>query len=238
MTSGPAADAEGEKRVAGRAAVDEVRSGMTLGLGTGTTVRFFLEALGEALAGGTVRDVRGVPTSLDTESRCRKLGIPVLTLEEGVALDLAVDGADEVSPRLDLIKGLGGALLREKIVVQAARRFVVIVDSGKEVNALGERAPLPVEVVPFAFRSHFAFFRSLGAEPEPRVGKDGALVRTDNGNHIVDLRFEPSISDPDRLERELAARAGVVGTGLFLGLADRVLIGTGTRVVDRKRASS
>lgn len=209
---------------------------MTLGLGTGSTVRWFLEALGRALAGGDLRDIRGVPTSVDTETRCRELGIPTLALDAGTRLDLAIDGADEVTPEVDLIKGLGGALLREKIVVQAADRFLVVADSGKEVSRLGERSPLPVEVVPFAFQAHLPYFRSLGAEPTPRTGKDGALVRTDNGNHIVDLRFSPSIPDPRALERELAGRAGVVETGLFLGVADRVLVGTGERVVSREGA--
>jgi ribose 5-phosphate isomerase A len=198
-------------------------------------MRFFLDALGEALSSGRLRDVRGVATSHDTEVRCSGLGIPVVGLEEGVTLDLSVDGADEVSAGLDLVKGLGGALLREKIVVQAARRFVVVVDSGKEVGALGERAPVPVEVLPFGWRSHLAFFRSLGADPVPRSGPDGELTRTDNGNYLVDLRFTPSIPDPAWIDRELGSRAGVVGTGLFLDMADRVLVGTRTGVVARER---
>ncbi|MSR23403.1 MAG: ribose-5-phosphate isomerase RpiA [Gemmatimonadetes bacterium] len=226
---------ESEKEGAGRAALAEVTSGMTLGLGTGSTVRFFLESLGEALSSGRIRDVRGVATSRDTETRCALLGIPVVELDDGVELDLSVDGADEVSPSLDLVKGLGGALLRERIVVQAARRFVVVVDSAKEVAALGEKVPVPVEVLPFGWRSHLSFFRALGADPCPREGPDGELARTDNGNYLVDLRFFPRIPDPERLERELRGRAGVVGTGLFLQVADRVLVGTVGGVVARER---
>jgi len=213
------------KRLAGRAAVGEVRDGMTLGLGTGSTVVHFLEGLGEALAEGRLSDIRGVPTSEDTRRRAVDLGIPLVELAEVDGLDLAVDGADEVAPGLDLIKGLGGALLREKMVVQASRRFVVVVDPAKRVPRLGSRAPLPVEVVPFGWKCHLAFFRKLGAEPLPRLGDDGKLRLTDNGNPIVDLRFPSGIDDAPELESTLRARAGVVETGLFLGMAHRVLVG-------------
>lgn len=198
---------------------------MRLGLGTGSTVRHFLEALGEALGAGTIRDVAGVPTSLDTETRCRALGIPVLELSEGLRLDLAVDGADEVSPALDLIKGLGGALLREKIVVEASDRFVVIADDSKSVRRLGEKAPLPVEVVPFGWSIHLPFLRELGADPRPRRTPAGDLVRTDNGNHVIDLHFSGGIPDAPALERTLHGRAGIVETGLFLGRAIRAYLG-------------
>jgi len=215
---------EQAKREAGRAALGEVQSGMRLGLGTGSTVRYFLEALGEALREGALSDLRGVPTSLDTERRCIDLGIPLLTLAEAGTLDLAVDGADEVTPALDLVKGLGGALLREKIVVQAARRFVVIADRAKAVDRLGTRAPLPVEVAAFEWSCHLPFFRELGAEPVLREDREGSPCVTDNGNLLVDLHFSSGISDPFELERSLQRRAGVVECGLFLGLADRALL--------------
>ena len=237
MSPAITADAvEAEKRLAARAAVGEVRSGMLLGLGTGSTVRHFLEALGEALGAKALVGIRGVPTSIDTERRCAALGIPTLELAEGLVLDLAVDGADEVSPSLDLIKGLGGALLREKMVVQASRRFVVIADAAKEVNRLGTRAPLPVEVAPFGWRTHLPFFRSLGAEPRPRTVAGGTLVMTDNGNNLVDLAFESGIESPRELEAALRGRAGVLETGLFLGMADRVFVGDAgsVRVFDRE----
>jgi ribose 5-phosphate isomerase A len=233
--SGPSLQEE-EKRLAGRAVLSEVTSGMTLGLGTGSTVRYFLEALAEALASGDLQTISGVSTSVETEERCRLLRIPTIELGEGVVLDLAVDGADEVSPSLDLMKGLGGALLREKLVVQAARRFVVIADSTKEVTALCERAPLPVEVVPFAWRAHLPFFRSLGADPVPRE-RAGALLLTDNGNHIVDLHFSESPPDPRDIEAALRSRAGVVETGFFLGMAKRAYIGTAGGGVVRERPS-
>lgn len=216
---------EAGKRAAGRAALDEVRSGMTLGLGTGSTVRHFLEALGAALAAGDLEHVSGIPTSRDTEARCHELGVPLLGLEQVERIDLAVDGADEVDPELELIKGLGGALLREKMVVQAADRFVVVIDPSKRVIRLGQRSPLPVEVVPFGWRAHDPFFRSLGAEPRLRTTATDEPYRTDNGNLIVDLGFPDGIPDPVELEGALARRAGIVETGLFLGVADRILIG-------------
>jgi len=223
------------KRLAGRAALREVESGMKIGLGTGSTVRHFLEALGEALAQGELQDLQGVPTSEATASRARELGIPLRELHEAVPLDLAVDGTDEVDPQLDLIKGLGGALLREKMVVQEARRFVVIADPGKVVRRLGTRAPLPVEVVAFGWRSHLPFFRALGAEPRLRTrGTSGEPYVTDNGNHVVDLTFPQGISDPRTLQDRLQGRAGVVETGLFLGRATLVLVGTPEGSVSRK----
>lgn len=226
------------KRAAGRAAVREVRSGTTIGLGTGSTVRFFLEALAEEIGAGRLEGVRGVSTSEQTAAQGRDLGLELVELPDAGPLDLAVDGADEVDPRLDLIKGLGGALLREKMVVQAARRFVVIVDEGKRVPRLGARGPLPVEVLPFAWDVHLPFFRSLGAEPVPRRGEGGDLVRTDNGNPVVDLHFHDGVRDPAPLELNLRARAGVVATGLFLGVADRVIVGSasGAETLDRPEA--
>ena len=212
------------KKLAGRKAAEMVRDGMRLGLGTGSTVAPFLDALGRRLAGGELRDVVGVATSVRTERAAAALGIPLAGLEDVGALDLAVDGADEVDPRLDLVKGLGGALLREKMVAQASRRFVVVADESKCVKRLGERAPVPVEVVPFGFRSHLDWLRDLGAEPVVRVGADGARYRTDNGNVIVDCRFHGGIENAERLEERLARRAGVVDSGLFLGLATEAVV--------------
>jgi len=197
---------------------------MTLGLGTGSTVRFFLEALAESLEEGRIEGVRGVATSVDTEERATELGIPLLELARAESLDLAVDGADEFTPSLDLIKGLGGALLREKMVVQAAHRFIVIADESKAVERLGTRVPLPVEVVSFAWESHLPFFRSLGARPELRHGGDGAPYTTDNGNPVIDLHFEDGVGDPVQLERRFRDRAGVVETGFFLQMADAVIV--------------
>lgn len=231
--------AEAAKRAAGRAAVAEVRSGTTIGLGTGSTVRHFLDAVADAIRAGQLNEIRGVATSEQTSERAHALGLDLVELPEAGALDLAVDGADEVDPQLDLIKGLGGALLREKMVVQAARRFVVIADEGKRVPRLGARSPLPVEVLPFAWEVHLPFFRALGADPVPRRDAGDRLVLTDNGNPIIDLLFEGGLPDAEGLERELHARAGVVATGLFLGVADRVIVGTaaGTETLDRSEPS-
>jgi ribose 5-phosphate isomerase A len=229
---------EAQKRAAAGAALGEVESGMLLGLGTGTTVRYFLDGLDEALKAGALRGVRGVPTSADTERRCLALGIPTVDLADGLTLDLAVDGADEVSPGLDLIKGLGGALLREKMVAQASRRFVVIVDAAKEVEHLGERAPVPVEVARFGWSAHLSHFRSLGAEPRARERPDGGLVVTDNGNHLIDLAFPEGILAPTELESALRRRAGVLETGLFLGMADRVFVGRDEEVAVREKAGA
>ena len=223
------------KWAAGAAAVAEVASGMTLGLGTGSTIRHFLEALGEAMAQGELRGIRGVPTSEDTAARARVLGVPLLELDQAGTLDLAVDGADEVTPGLDLVKGLGAAHLREKMVVQATRRFVVVADESKRVTRLGEKAPLPVEVVPFGWKAHLPFFRELGAEPRLRMrGGTDQPVRTDNGNLVVDLAFAGGIPDPAQVERALAYRAGVVETGLFLGMAHRCYLATarGVEILD------
>jgi ribose 5-phosphate isomerase A len=230
-----APDLEGLKREAAREALTRVRSGMRLGLGTGSTMAHFLDLLGEALASGTLTDVVGVPTSIRTAEHARRLSIPLGSLHELQPLHLAVDGADEVDPNLDLVKGLGGALLREKMVVQAARRFVVIADDSKVVPRLGTRSPLPVEVVPFSWESHLALLEELGGRPVLRVEDGGVAVKTDNGNLILDVHFQGGITDPASLERALLPRAGVVDTGLFLGMAaEAVLAGEdGIRVHSR-----
>jgi len=217
---------EDAKRTAAAEALSRVRSGMTLGLGTGSTVGHFLELLGDRIAGGELEGVRGVPTSVQTAARARSLGIALTNLEETPAPDLAVDGADEVDPKFDLIKGMGGALLREKIVAQAARRFLVIVDEGKLVARLGERSPLPVEVVPFGWVLHREHLAQRGADATLRRGPEGSPYVTDNGNYVLDCRFPGPLDDPEALDRELRKRAGVVATGLFLDLADEVLVGS------------
>jgi len=218
------------KRAAARRAVDYVASGTVVGLGTGSTVRPLLELLGERLASGALRDVRAVPTSEDTASRCRVLGIPLTTLNEHPSLALAIDGADEIGPQLDLIKGLGGALLREKLVALAARRFVVVADSSKRVRKLGTRAPVPVEVVPFGWTTHIPFFESLGSTPALRRTVDGEPFVTDEGHYVVDCRFARGIPDARAVARALARRPGVVEHGLFLGIA-RVAVVAGPRGV-------
>ncbi len=222
------------KSDAGREAARSVASGMRLGLGTGSTVAWFLRHLGARLASGELADVVGVPTSIRTEKAARRLGIPLGTLSELAPLDLTVDGADEVDPQLNLIKGLGGALLREKMVAQASDRFVVVADDTKVVNRLGERAHLPVEVVPFEFDSHFKWLQALGADPEVRRNEGGEVYATDNGLVVIDCGFVNGIDDPRELDRRLARRAGVVESGLFLGMASEAVI-AGAEGVRRMR---
>jgi len=217
-------DIEQLKRRAGEAAAAEVRRGMAVGLGTGSTVRYTIEAIGRRLAAGEIAGIVGVPTSDATERLARACGIQVVTLAEQPALDLTIDGADEVSPDLDLIKGLGGALLREKIVAAASRRLIVVVDDAKHVAKLGTLAPLPVAVVPFGWQSHIAPLWSLGAEVVLRRLPSGAVYVTDDGLHVLDCRFDHGISDPAAIEHALRLRPGIVATGLFLGMADAVYV--------------
>jgi ribose 5-phosphate isomerase A len=212
------------KRAAAARAVELVRSGTVIGLGTGSTVRPFLDLLGERLASGGLRGVVAVPTSDATAAICRAAGIPLTSLDEHPRLALAVDGADEIGPGLDLIKGMGGALLREKLVALAAEQFVIIADESKRVRRLGTRSPLPVEVIPFGWTTHLDFLRTLGAEPVLRRGADGEPWRTDGGHWIVECRFPKGIRDPKALARALARRPGIVEDGLFLGMADVALV--------------
>ncbi len=221
-----------------------VRSGMVLGLGSGTTAGCFLELLGEHLQTGQVRDILAVPTSEQTARRARALGIPLTTLDElgqaagGPLLDLAVDGADEVDPDLNLVKGLGKALLREKIVAIHAARFVVMVDESKLVPRLGQ-GPVPVEVVPFGAEATVRWLATLGCHAELWRQEDGSPVVTDNGHYLARCRFPEGIADPHSLARTLADRPGVVEHGLFLEMASTVLVaGTqGVRVLERGRGA-
>jgi ribose 5-phosphate isomerase A len=218
------------KAAAAAPAAELVRSGTVIGLGTGSTVRPLLALLGAKLAAGALRDVTAVPTSEDTATRCRALGIPLTTLDEHPVLTLAIDGADEVGPRLDLIKGLGGALLREKLVARAARRFVVIADASKRVRRLGTRAAVPVEVIPFGWTTHLPFLERLGARPALRRSADGEPYRTDGGHYIVDCAFPSGLRDPGRVARALAARPGIVEDGLFLRMAHEAYIASAAGV--------
>jgi ribose 5-phosphate isomerase A len=226
---------EQQKRAAAERAVNSVTSGMRLGLGTGSTARHVLDVLSERLRDGSLRDIAGVPTSRATADYARTVGIPLLELDDVGRLDLAIDGADEVDPQLNLIKGLGGALLWEKIVESAADRFVVVVDESKLVQRLGEKAPVPVEVVPFGWRSLLPHFASAGARPELRMSGDSPFM-TDGGHHIVDCHFDGGIDDAAATAVRLRARAGVVETGMFIGMATCVVVaGRDVRVLEPRR---
>jgi ribose 5-phosphate isomerase A len=197
-----------------------VRPGHTLGLGSGRAATAFIKALGRKRLG-----VRGVPTSKASESLARSLGIEVVALDDVKSIDIDFDGADEVDARLNLIKGYGGALLREKVVAHASRRRIILVGIEKRVARLGERGWLPVEVVPFAVPLAVREITRLGLRPRIRMTPQGGQAFTDNGNLLVDCATR-GIGNPARLERELAAIPGVVGSGLFIGIADLVLVAT------------
>lgn len=212
------------KRSAGRRAADFVSNGQSVGLGTGSTVFFTLERLAERIADEGLA-IRGVPTSVDTESKARELGIPLSSLDETPVIDVTIDGADEIDGAFDMIKGGGGALLREKVVASVSREVVIVVGANKVVERLGTTFDLPVEVVPFARAVASDAARRLGATSTVRE-RDGKTYLTDNGNEILDLHFAHGIEDAAALERSLGGVPGVVESGLFIGLCDAVVIGS------------
>ena len=220
---------------AAEAALEFVKPGQILGLGTGRAAADFIRALGEQVKNGL--KISGVPTSKASAELARSLGIPLVNLDDVDSIDVAFDGSDEVDPNLDLIKGRGGALVREKIVAAASKRFIVLVGEEKIVATLGERGALPVEVVPFALGFCRRKLESLGCKPEVRKTPEGATYITDNGNPILDCHIT-ALSDPAGLERAILAFPGVVDTGLFLRMADVVVIGDGesNRVMRRPGA--
>jgi ribose 5-phosphate isomerase A len=211
------------KRQAAERAVAHVESGMVVGLGEGSTASFAVRRIAQLLEEGNLRDIFGVPCSRKVEAEARSLGIPMTTLEEHPVINLTIDGADEVDPELNMIKGGGGALLREKVVAQASRREIIAVDESKLSPALGTYWPVPVEVVLFGWRTQAAFLESLGAEPVLRLADDGTPFETDQGNLILDCDFGP-IPDPAQLAVRLKAHSGIVEHGLFLELATEVIV--------------
>ncbi len=211
------------KRQAAERAVEFIQPGMVVGLGSGSTAALVVRRLAALRGEGRLTDVVGVPTSVETEALARSLGVPLSTLEEHPEVDLTIDGADEVDPRLCLIKGGGGALLREKIVAQASRQVLIVVDASKLSPWLGTRWPVPVEVLPFGWRSQALFLERLGARVTRREGRDGAPYRTDQGNFILDCAFGP-IAHPAELAAKLEARAGLVEHGLFIDLATELIV--------------
>jgi ribose 5-phosphate isomerase A len=212
------------KRAAGRRAAEFVADGMNVGLGTGSTVFYTLERIAERISAESLA-IRGVPTSLDTEEKARALGIPLVGFDAVEVLDLTIDGADEIDGNFQMIKGGGGALLREKVVAAASRREVIVVGREKVVKRLGLRFLLPIEVIPFARPNVARWLETLGAQANLRMGAEGAVYRTDNGNEILDCRFSDGIPDPAELERRLAAIPGIVESGLFVDLCQVLVIG-------------
>lgn len=214
------------KQQAGEFAADFVQTGMIVGLGSGSTAIFATCRIAHSLGSGALTDIRAIPTSLATEAAAIKLGIPLTTLAEAPRIDITIDGADEIDPDFNLIKGGGGAHLREKIVAQATERLVIVADDSKLVDQLGTTWAIPVEVIPFGWEAQAAYLESLGAAPQLRMAGD-APFHTDQGNLILDADFGP-IADPAALARQLESRAGIVEHGLFIGMArDVVVAGAG-----------
>lgn len=213
-----------------------IRSGMIVGLGAGSTALLAVRALAGMLVRGELTGIRGIPCSSVIEAEARRLGIPLTTLEDHPVIDLTFDGADEVDPALNLIKGGGGALLREKIVAQASRREIIIVDESKLSPALGTHWAVPVEVIPFGWRTQAAYLAALGADVRlrPGQGNGDAPFVTDQGNFILDCNFG-SINDPVGLAARMDARTGIVCHGLFLGLATDLIVAgsSGIRILRR-----
>jgi ribose 5-phosphate isomerase A len=224
------------KQEAATKAVEFVQSGMKVGLGTGSTAIFATWRIGELLRAGGLRDIVAFATSKATEAEAVRLGIPLMPDDLPQDLDVTIDGADEVDPELNLIKGGGGALLREKIVAQVSRREVIVVDETKPSPRLGTHWPVPVEVMSFGWRSQARFLESLGATIAIRQDAEGRPFVTDSGNMIFDCRFGP-IADAPRLAAALGARAGIVEHGLFIGLADDLIVAGPSGVQHRTRPS-
>ncbi len=222
------------KKEAGVSAVDFVESGMILGLGTGSTTKFALEEIGKRLKEGRLKDIIGICSSIQTENSAKDLGIPITSFDDKQELDLTIDGADEVDPELNLIKGGGGALLREKVLAQSSKRNIMIVDESKLSPMLGTHFAVPIEVIPFAWRPVSVFIKSLGADPVLRLKENGDPYTTDQDNYILDSNFGP-IPNLDELAGKLGQKAGIAEFGLFLGTATEVIIATSNGIRYQKR---
>lgn len=220
------------KQAAGERAVEWIESGMVVGLGTGSTTVFAIRRLGELISSGQLAEIVGIPTSHESEQLANEVGVPLTTLADHPTIDLTIDGADEVDPAWNIIKGAGGALLREKVVAQASLREVIVVDDGKLVEQLGSTRALPVEVLQFAWKPEEEYLADLGAEVAVRRTDTGDVFVTDEGNWIFDCTFQ-GIADPERLAAQLSRRAGVVEHGLFLGLATDLVIASAQGVEHR-----
>ena len=222
------------KQEAAHHAVGFIKSGMVVGLGTGSTAAFAVMRIAERLKSRDLKNIVGIPTSIRTEKLARELQIPLCGLDAQPAIDVTIDGADEVDEDLNLIKGGGGALLREKVVAQASRRNIIVVDESKLSLRLGTRWALPVEVIPFATRAEENFLKSRGASVTLRLDAHGQPYKTDQHNYILDANFG-EMADPNRLAAKLNERAGIVEHGLFLGLAGDVIVAAQNEIRHLKR---
>jgi ribose 5-phosphate isomerase A len=211
------------KRQAAEKAVERVKDGMVLGLGTGSSAKYAIIKIGQLWQAGVLTDIVGIPTSKETEALAGEYDIPLVTLDHCPEIDLTIDGADEIDPNLDLIKGLGGALVREKITEIATKYLIIVGDSKKLVKKLGTRCPLSVEVTQFAWQTHARWLKSLGCTPVLRGGEENPYI-TDNHNYILDCTFPNGIDDPPELDVVLNNHPGIVGHGLFLNMANEAII--------------
>jgi len=210
------------KTQAAKEAVTFLKSGMVVGLGTGSTATIAIKIISQLLQAEALEDIFGIPSSVKTARLAQELGIPLTNLEEHPEIDVTIDGADEVDPELNLIKGGGGALLKEKILAQASKEVIIVVDESKLSPRLGTKWALPVEVLPFAWKTEAFFLESLGAAAAIRKLSDETLYKTDQGNLIIDANFG-EIQQPDALAQKLQERAGIIEHGLFIGLASMVI---------------
>ncbi len=221
-----------QKKNAAEKAVEQIEPGMIVGLGTGSTALFAVKRIAELLENGKLNNIVGIPTSLETEDEALKAGIRVGLLDEFPEIDITIDGADEVDKNLNLIKGGGGALLKEKIIAQASERVIIVVDESKLSKQLGEKWALPIEVVPMALEVERRFLKSIGGSPMVRERRGGYFV-TDEGNYIIDTSFG-IIKDPEKLASKLQERAGIVEHGLFINIASQVIVAgkSGIKILD------
>jgi len=222
------------KQEAARHAVEFIKSGMVVGLGTGSTAAYAVKQIAGRLQAGDLKNIVGIPTSIRTEKLARELDIPLEGLDAQPAIDVTIDGADEVDRDLNLIKGGGGALLREKVVAQASRRNIIVVDESKLSPRLGTHWALPVEVIPFAAKTEENFLKALGAAVTLRLDANGQPYQTDQHNYILDANFG-EMADPHRLAQKLNERAGIVEHGLFLDLASDVIVAAQDEIRHLKR---
>lgn len=220
-----------QKRIAGEKAAEYIKDGMTVGLGTGSTAYYMVEAVGKLVASGV--KLRAVPTSKATEAQAQRLGIPLVSIDEVESLDLAIDGVDEIDPQFNAIKGGGGALFREKVVASSAKEVIWIMDESKLVDAIGA-FPLPIEILPYGYTHVLRKMEAAGLHPVLRV-KDGKTFVTDNGNYIADLHIIPPMNIAD-VAAKLHGMVGVLETGLFLNMCKRIVIGTdsGVKVIENE----
>ena len=221
------------KEKAAREAVKYIEDDMVIGLGSGSTATIAVKLIGEMVRQAGMKIV-GIPTSKESESLGRSVGIPIGELKARTSIDITIDGADEVDPDLNLTKGLGGALVREKIVAASTNVEIIIVDESKIVERLGQKVPIPVEIIKFSHEATMHKLEKLGCTPQLRM-KGGERFVSDNGNYVVDCRFA-SIDEPKKLEMDINLIPGVVDSGLFIGLADKVIVAsrTGTRILERQ----